>query len=322
MIVTECLKHCGLTEGEGISFSIGEKGLHGIVCKNRTQKELFLDILTGSAQADEGQVYITIKDKEFPVCEAKKHIGYVPFRFSMYEDMTVFEILDFIGEAKGVPAVKRYPQIKEAMNVTGLSKYASRQVASLSEPVRRRVGFAQAVIGNPQVIVIDEPFLVMNEADKRETVDLLEMLGKRKPVILGSTDSDILPLCSDIWTLFEGELQHFTGDELATRIQETKRLILTLSSDFTPDIERIKAVDGVTEVYYSKESRQLDVRYVDRDVRAELLTLCSVISMEQKMMTPAQYFGVDEPLSEIKVTSDKRDRSKRKTKRKAGEGKR
>ena len=315
MIVTECLKHRELTSGEGISFSVEKKGLYGIVCKDRAQKEIFLDLLTGNAQADDGKVYITEKEKKFAVTEAKSRIGYLPFRFCVYEDMTVLEILDFIGEAKGVQPVKRYPQIKEAMKATGLTKYASKQVASLSEAIRRRIGFAQALIGNPKVIVIDEPFFAMNEAEKRETVDLLETLGKLKPVILGSTDSDILSLCSDIWTLFEGKLEHFTGDELAAKIQETKRLLLTLSPEFTPDLERIKAVDGVKDVYYSEESHQLDMRYADRDVRAELLSLCSVVSMEQKTMTPAQYFGFSEPLTKEAAQTS----SSRKGKNKKGE---
>ena len=128
----------------------------------------------------------------------RAHIGYVPPFLALYEDMTVLELLDFVAAAKGVLPDKRARQIKEVLELMGLTALSHRLIGSLSAQNRRRLTFAQAVLGNPAFIVCDDPLGEGNAEQKRDIESLLQMLGRYKPIVLGSTSADVLPLCSDV----------------------------------------------------------------------------------------------------------------------------
>ena len=133
-----------------------------------------------------------------PTVEQKKFIGYVPAAVALYEEMTVLELMDFMGEAKGVDPDKRAKQIKEAVELMGLEDVSNRLIGSLSAAHRRRIVFAQAVLGNPSVIVVDEPFADSNAEERRDVEALLEMLGRHKPIVLGSVEREDLLACTDV----------------------------------------------------------------------------------------------------------------------------
>ncbi len=199
MIVIENVMH----NGTPVSMTVEGEGVHGFLFENRETKTRWMDWLSGCDTPDEGQVLLERKGSTRPVAEQKKFIGYVPASLSLYEDMTVLETLDFFGEAKGISTEKREKQIKEAMDLMGLQGVANRLVGTLSAANCRRTVMAQAVLGNPAVIVMDEP---LAEADAEQTRDLealLEMLGRHKPIIIGDVCADRLSLCRDIVVITE-----------------------------------------------------------------------------------------------------------------------
>lgn len=198
-------------DGVSASFSIECVGLHALLFENAAIKRAWMSLLAGEREPEEGEVLLCRKTETLPTVLAKRYVGYVPSALPLYGDMTATELLDFIGEVYGIAPDKRARQIKEALELTGLSAVSGRLLSSLSFAKCRRVAFAQALLGNPTVIVCDEPFVGADASEKRELSALLETLGHHKPIVLGGLSADILPLCADARVLgrdglrYEGE---------------------------------------------------------------------------------------------------------------------
>lgn len=190
-----------MQNGVPVSLSIEGVGVHGLLFESKAAKTAWLSLLAGVSEPEEGEVLLYRKDCEAPAISQKRYIGYVPEVLPLYEDMTVLELLNFIGTAKGVAPDRCARQIKEALELMGLTNLSHRLIASLSVQNRRRVAFAQAVLGNPSVIICDDPFAGANAEQKRDLEALLRMLGRHKPIVVGSTTADILPLCTDVTVL-------------------------------------------------------------------------------------------------------------------------
>lgn len=190
-------------------------GLHGLLFADATDKSAWMDLLAGCVVPREGQILLQRKETLLPIHTQKKHVGYVPAKLPLYEDMTVTEFLSFIGEAKGVSPDKCEKQIKEAIDLLGLQKSASRLIASLSGTSCRRVAFAQALLGNPSVILVDDPFADVNAEERRDMEALLEMLGRHKPIILGALSADHLSLCGDVTVIAQNNegVSSVSGEE-------------------------------------------------------------------------------------------------------------
>lgn len=172
---------------EGISFDIDEKGIYGFLGKNGSGKTLLCEILAGACAPDEGEIIYkdrALYKKERLTAEIKKKIGYVPKSCFYDGDMTVMEVMDLIGNARGVDPDKRYRQIKEALELMGISTKKDTLVDDLSFSERKRLCIAAALIGNPDVIIMDEPFAYLEAQQADETARLLEMLGKKKAVLM------------------------------------------------------------------------------------------------------------------------------------------
>ncbi len=206
MIVVENV----IYNGASVSFAAEGVGIHGLLFGNESVKCAWMVLLSGQDEPESGDVLLCRKETREPVITQKRYVGYVPRELALYEDMTVLELLDFIGEAKGVTPDTRAKQIKEAMALTGLAAMASRLVGALTKQNRRRVMFAQALLGNPSVILCDEPFADADREQRRDVEALLRLLGRYKPVVLGSLGTEILPLCTDVTVLVEDGVR-FSG---------------------------------------------------------------------------------------------------------------
>lgn len=212
MIVIENLKHNGVP----VSMTVEGACVHGLLFENKDTKKLWMDLLSGCDTPEEGEVLLERKGILHPTADLKKFIGYVPASLSLYEDMTVLETLEFFGEAKGVSSEKREKQIKEAIELMGLQSVLNRLIANLSAPNRRRVIMAQAVLGNPSLIIMDEPFFDADAEQKRDIEALLEMLGRHKPIIIGDACAENLSICQDVVVITEN------GAPLAENIERAE----------------------------------------------------------------------------------------------------
>ena len=194
-----------------VTFTIDGVGLHGLLFEDCAVKTRWLSLLGGCAEPEKGNIFFEKNGERLPVVTQRARIGYVPSPLVLYEDMTVLELLDFVAAAKGVLPDKRARQIKEVLELMGLTAHSHRLIAALSAQNRRRLCFAQAVLGNPVLIVCDDLLGEGGTEQKRDVEDLLRMLARYKPIVLGSTTADILPLCHDVTVIgregvrYEGE---------------------------------------------------------------------------------------------------------------------
>jgi ABC-2 type transport system ATP-binding protein len=192
---------------DDISFSIETGKIYGFLGSNGAGKSTTMNILAGCLAATDGQVLIHNHDIFEEQREAKRHIGYLPELPPLYLDMTPSDYLMFVSEIKRVPKAQRNAEIREVMNRTGVSEVANRLIGQLSKGYRQRVGIAQALIGNPEVIILDEPTVGLDPAQIIEIRELIRQLGKDHTVLLSSHIlSEVSELCDEVMILSKGKL--------------------------------------------------------------------------------------------------------------------
>ncbi len=190
-----------------LSFSVGKGKIYGFLGPNGAGKSTTMNIITGCLGATEGEVLIgghSISDEPL---KAKKHIGYLPEQPPLYTDMTPFEYLCFVAAEKGVAHGERRKQVEEVMEKTGLLEMRDRLIRSLSKGYRQRVGIAQALVGDPELIILDEPTVGLDPAQIIEIRDLIRALGEDHTVILSSHIlSEVQAVCDSIMIISKGKL--------------------------------------------------------------------------------------------------------------------
>ena len=192
---------------EDVSFAVADGGICGLLGPNGAGKSTIMNILTGYLSATSGQVTVA----EHPLPEeadaAKKCVGYLPEQPPLYPEMTVQEYLDFAAELKGVKKAERKEQVCSAARRTGLEKVLPRLIRSLSKGYRQRVGIAQALLGSPKLIILDEPTVGLDPAQVIEIRKLIRELGQAHTVILSSHIlSEVQAVCQQVLILSKGRL--------------------------------------------------------------------------------------------------------------------
>lgn len=195
------------TAVNNVSFTIEDGHIYGFLGPNGAGKSTTMNIITGCLSATEGEVKVNGYDIFDEPYKAKSTIGYLPEIPPLYTDMTPYEYLMFVAEAKGVSANQRYPQVREVMEITGLEDYSDRLIKNLSKGYRQRVGIAQAMLGDPDIIILDEPTVGLDPKQIIEIRELIKDLGKIKTVILSSHIlAEIASVCDHIIIIAHGEI--------------------------------------------------------------------------------------------------------------------
>ena len=215
---------------DNISFSIETGKIYGFLGPNGAGKSTTMNILAGCLAATSGDVLIEHHDIFEEQQEAKRHIGYLPELPPLYLDMTPREYLLFVCEIKRVPKQQRDAAITENMRRTGLLDVANRQIGQLSKGYRQRVGIAQALIGNPEVILLDEPTVGLDPAQIVEIRELVRELGKDHTVLLSSHIlSEVSELCDEVLILSKGKLvARDTPEKLGELLGSGNRLFMVV----------------------------------------------------------------------------------------------
>ena len=216
-----------------LSFRIERGMIYGFLGPNGAGKSTTMNMMTGYIAATEGTVkvngYDILKEPE----KAKKSIGYLPEIPPVYMDMTVWEYLRFAAELKKVPKAERKGQIEEIMRQTGTGEVRDRLIRNLSKGYKQRVGLAQAMIGYPEVIILDEPMVGLDPKQIIEMRELMKELAKKHTVILSSHIlSEISAVCDHIMIISKGKLiASDTPEKLMTMMQDGKYLTLSVKGD-------------------------------------------------------------------------------------------
>jgi ABC-2 type transport system ATP-binding protein len=212
------------------NFKIEKGEIVGFLGPNGAGKSTTMNILTGYLSSSEGTITVDGLDiLDYPL-EAKRKIGYLPENPPLYPDMTVKEYLFFTGEIKGVPRKEIRGRMREVMEITGVVDVEKRLIKNLSKGYKQRVGLAQTLIANPEILILDEPTAGLDPKQILEIRDLITSLGKDHTIILSS---HILPevsaVCKRVLIINRGVIvADDTPENLATRLLGGSHIILRL----------------------------------------------------------------------------------------------
>ncbi len=238
-----------------LSFRVEKGQIYGFLGPNGAGKSTTMNIICGYLAPSEGTVKINgfdiIKEPE----EAKKSIGYLPEIPPVYVDMTVMEYLKFAAELKQIPKKERIQQIAEIMEMTGISDMKSRLIKNLSKGYRQRVGLAQAILGYPEVIILDEPSVGLDPKQIIEIRGLIKKLGEKHTVILSSHIlSEVSAVCDHIMIISKGKLVASDSPEgLQKLLTGASKLELVVKGSKEEVTAALITIEGVEEVSAGEE---------------------------------------------------------------------
>ena len=221
---------------QDLSFTVPDGQIYGLLGPNGAGKSTFMNILTGYLAPTEGEVKVA---------------GFrLPEQPPLYPEMTVQEYLDFVAELKGVKRAQRKQQVLAAARRTGLEEVLPRVIRSLSKGYRQRVGIAQALLGSPQLIILDEPTVGLDPAQVIEIRNLIRELGKAHTVILSSHIlSEVQAVCQQVLILSKGRLVAVgSPEELGETLNPGSRLRATAQGETDTVLAAVRSVPGICRV--------------------------------------------------------------------------
>lgn len=235
---------------DDLSFEIGNQHVYGFLGPNGAGKSTTLNIMTGCLSATTGHVKIDGFDIFDEPNKAKKLIGYLPEHPPLYMNETPLEYLTFVGEAKGLKRGELRQQIDHVVEMTGIGQLKHRRISALSKGYRQRVGIAQALLGNPSTIILDEPTVGLDPIQMIEIRNLIKELGKNHTVIFSSHIlSEVQAICDQILMIAHGRLVAFDHPENLEKNLLSPNEILLISDASDEELAEILSdVGHITEI--------------------------------------------------------------------------
>lgn len=251
---------------DNLSLTIEPGKIYGLLGPNGAGKSTTMNILTGYIGATSGTVKINGYDILNQPEEAKKCVGYLPELPPLYMDMTVAEYLKFVAELKKIEKKKRKEMINDAKEMTGVSDVSERLIKNLSKGYRQRVGFAQAVLGYPQIIILDEPTVGLDPKQIIEIRELIKKLGENHTVILSSHIlTEISAVCDHVFIISKGKLVASDATENLINLMSTEQNIdIIAKCDEAVARQVIENVSDVKEVKFEQPEEDDTVKFVVR----------------------------------------------------------
>ena len=244
-----------------ISFAVNSGEIVGFLGPNGAGKSTTMNILTGYLSATSGTVKIDGHDILEEPTKAKRLIGFLPELPPLYMDMTVKEYLDFVYDLKGCKFPRR-PHINEICELIKITDVYNRMIKNLSKGYKQRVGFAQALIGNPPVLILDEPTVGLDPRQIIEIRNLVKKLGKTHTVILSTHIlQEVQSVCDRIIVINKGQLvADGDADTLTYKVAGNRKLIARISGPKTEIVKTLRSLDSViyVEPLSSKEPGSYD----------------------------------------------------------------
>ena len=286
---------------DDVGFSIEKGEVVGFLGPNGAGKSTIMNILTGYLSLNTGKVVIDGFDISENPESAKKRIGYLPEIPPLYIDMTVREYLNFIYNLKRVRFPKK-AHIDEIMRLVGVDGVQNRLIKNLSKGYRQRVGFAQALVGNPDVLILDEPTVGLDPKQIIEIRSLIEKLGRNHTIIVSSHIlSEIQAVCRRVIIINKGQIiADDTPDNLSAALSSDRSLAARIEGDEEEISEALKTVSGVKSVspLGSKEKGSYDFIITPEDgcdIRADIFRKVAdiggaLLSLSSNEMTLEQIF--------------------------------
>lgn len=252
---------------DDISFEITEGHVYGFLGPNGAGKSTTMNIITGCLSASAGKVLIDRHDIFEEPDKAKKCIGYLPEHPPLYMNESPQEYLKFVGEAKGLRGAELSAQVSEVIEKTSIQNVRNRRISALSKGYKQRVGIAQALLGNPKVIILDEPTVGLDPIQIIEIRDLITELGKTHTVIFSSHIlSEVQAICDRILMIAKGKLVAFgEPEELQKQLLAPNEIILTTDAVDTELQSILANVEHIAEITTGASDSENTVAHIKSD---------------------------------------------------------
>ncbi len=240
-----------------LNFHIEQGKIYGFLGPNGAGKSTTMNMITGYIAPTTGQIVVNGHDVAEEPEEAKKCIGYLPEFPPLYTDMTPYEYLKFVAELKKIPRNQQKKCIDAAIEQTKIQDVSNRLIRNLSKGYKQRVGFAQAILGFPEIIILDEPTVGLDPKQIIEMRDLIRSLGKQHTVILSShIMQEISAVSDEVMIIAHGRmLAQDTPDNLSQHVTGTNTLELLVKA---PDYRVRSVLDKISDISKYEVSREED----------------------------------------------------------------
>ena len=290
------------TAVDHLSFKIEKGKIYGFLGPNGAGKSTTMNMITGYIASTEGTVSIDGHDILEEPEKAKKCIWYLPEQPPLYFDMTVLEYMNFVADLKKIPKDKKKNMVEEVMDMVKISDMRNRLIKNLSKGYRQRVGLAQAILGYPEVIILDEPTVGLDPKQIIEIRDLIKSLKKKHTVILSSHIlSEVSAVCDYVLIISHGKLvASDTPDNLGKLAAGSNNLNILVKGDKDKIRIILNQIDGIKEISINpaKEEEGWDVNLStkeDTDVREEVFFKMAenhypILEMQSKKVSLEEIF--------------------------------
>ena len=292
---------------DDISFSVDSGEVLGFLGPNGAGKSTTMNIITGYISSTSGTVTVDGSEILEEPKKTKAKIGYLPEIPPLYPDMTVRKYLEFMFDLKKVKLPKK-EHVDEVMRLVGLSDMGGRIIKNLSKGYRQGVGFAQALIGNPPVLILDEPTVGLDPKQIIEFRKLIRSLGKKHTVIFSShVLSEVSATCDRVIVISNGKIvADGKTDELSQSLSGKKKLMITVASESSAVVDELKKIPGVTKAEKVRSFAGGLVKYSvsyskDEDIRKDVFS--AMVRLDAPIM---EMQSGDETLEDmfLKLTQD------------------
>ena len=287
-----------------LSFTIEKGKIYGFLGPNGAGKSTTMNMITGYIASTQGEILIDGHNILEEPEAAKKCIGYLPELPPVYQDMTVREYLKFVAELKSIPKAEREKNIKEVMSTTKLEEVQERLIKNLSKGFKQRVGIAQALLGYPEIIILDEPTVGLDPKQIIEIRDLIKSLGEKHTVILSSHIlSEVSAVCDHVLIIDRGKLVASDTPENLSKVMEgANSLELTVKGKEEEIREAMNLVENIQDAcdFTVKISGEQDMR--ENIFFALADAKCPILKMQPTNMTLEEVF--------LKLTEDDNEEEK------------
>lgn len=291
-----------------LNFTVEKGKIYGFLGPNGAGKSTTMNMITGYIASTEGEVLIDghniLEEPEV----AKKKIGYLPEIPPLYQDMTVQEYLNFAAELKMIPKEKRKANIEEVMSTTKTIEVKNRLIKNLSKGYKQRVGLAQALLGYPEIIILDEPTVGLDPKQIIEIRDLIKSLGQKHTVILSSHIlSEVSAVCDHVLIIDKGKLvASDTPENLGKLMSGANSLELTVKGQESEIRKALDMVENIEDVIYHDSLIQNACDFTiklsgNQDMRENIFfalaeVKCPILKMQSSNMSLEEVF--------LKLTDD------------------
>jgi len=248
---------------EGVSFTVGEGEVAALLGPNGAGKSTVMRLLTGYVSPTSGRALVSGVDVAAQPVTARRQIGYLPEQVSLYPELTVRRYLAFVGEVKGLAGRPRRDAVAQVIECCGLGEVADRHSGKLSKGYRQRVGLAQALLGDPAVLVFDEPTVGLDPVQAVEMRALLRTLAGRTVLLSTHNLVEASALCSRIIILSQGcVVAEDTAEKLGRRLEGAGRLVARIDGPPDAVARALAALPGVVGVERGEADGQSGVPFV------------------------------------------------------------